>query len=79
MLSFLQPGIVARLTSLQTIYKIHMLVHCIIKPCPVHDILFLLQTSYTAIQYAEVEISNQSSLFNINLWIVKLLPLIWNL
>lgn len=76
LLSFLQPGIVARLSSLQIIYKIHMLVHCIMKPCPVHGIPFLWQISSIAIQYPEVEISNNLIPFNINLWPLKLLPFI---
>lgn len=60
LLSFLQPGIAARLASLQIIYKIHVLVLCIVKLCPVRDTLFLWQISSIAIQYPEVEISNQS-------------------
>jgi len=76
MLPVSQPGIVARFTSLQIIYEIHVLVHCIIKQCHVYDKLFLLRISSTAIQYPEVEISSQLSLFSINLWILKLLPLI---
>lgn len=79
LLSFLQPVIVARLVFLKTNHKMPMLLHCIIKPCPVHYIQFLWWTSSVAIQYPELEISSQLSLFNINLWPLKSPLLIQNL